>query len=87
MTFVWNDFGTLKGTHMCDKYLYVKNEKGDVLRMSLKRYKESALSVHESAKSLVGKKVRVRTSQNTAKWDTCEWFSDIRYQTVVSDKC
>jgi hypothetical protein len=81
MAFVWNEFGTLKDVRKSPSLVIIENEQGDILKMSIKKYKESALKVYEKSKPLIGKSVIVRTSQNTADWSTQEWFSEIKSST------
>jgi len=57
--------------------VFVTNDSGKTLKMSIKKYKESALSVYEKALTLKNQSVNVRTSQNTSDWSTEEWFSEI----------
>ncbi|WP_028764020.1 hypothetical protein [Shewanella colwelliana] len=75
--FVWNDFGTLSAVDKTDKLVTVTNSDGEARKMSVAKYKESALAVHQKAQSLIGKQVTIRTSQNTADWSTQVWFSEI----------
>lgn len=75
--FVWNDFGTLSAVDKTDKLVTVTNSDGEARKMSVAKYKESALAVHQKAQSLIGKQVTIRTSKNTADWSTQVWFSEI----------
>ncbi|MEZ9236649.1 MULTISPECIES: hypothetical protein [unclassified Shewanella] len=75
--FVWNDFGTLANVSKTDSMIYIENTSGDVRKMSIRSYQVSAMSVYEKALMLKGRKVRIRTSQNTDNWNTNEWFSEI----------
>ena len=76
--FVWNDFGRLKKVDSDNSMIYITNSEGEVLKMSKRKYKESALGVNNKAENLIGQSVQVRTSQNTANWSSTEWFSDIK---------
>lgn len=75
--FEWHYFGKLEKVSNDEDYLYITNAEGRILKMSLKKYKENALSVKEKSQSLIGLKVIVRTSKNTSNWSSSEWFSDI----------
>lgn len=77
MGFVFNDFGTLKNVTKDEGYVYISNTNGDSRKMSRGKYQESADRVYSKAQNLIGKEVRIQTSQNTKDWSTSEWFSDI----------
>jgi hypothetical protein len=77
MGFVINDFGTLKNVTKNDRVVEITNTNNQSLIMSRSKFKESADRVYSIAQSLIGKEVRVQTSQNTANWSASEWFSDI----------
>lgn len=77
MGYVRNDFGTLSSVKKDYSFVWITNTNGDTRKMSLNKYKESADEVYSLAQTLVGKKVSILTSQNTADWSTSEWFSDI----------
>lgn len=77
MGYVRNDFGTLKSVTKENSFVIITNENSVKLKMSITQYKESAEEVYEKAKSLIGKEVVVRTSQNTNDWSTATWFSDV----------
>jgi hypothetical protein len=76
--FVWNSFGTLANVTKSDRYVVIENSDGKSLKMSIAKYKESAISVFEKALSFQGQTVQVRTSQNTSDWSVEEWFSEIQ---------
>lgn len=76
--FVWSTFGTLSKVTKSDKYVFIENSDGKTLKMSVGKYKESAISVFEKALSYHGQTVQVRTSQNTNNWSDEEWFSELR---------
>lgn len=77
MGYVRNDFGTLTNVTKENSCVVITNNKGAKLKMSITKYQESAEDVYHKAKSLIGKEVGVRTSQNTNDWSTAVWFSDI----------
>lgn len=77
MGFAINDFGTLKNVTKNDRVVEITNTNNQSLVMSRSKYQESADRVYTKAQSLIGKEVRVQTSQNSANWSTSEWFSDI----------
>lgn len=77
MGYVRNDFGTLSNVKKDHSYVLITNTNGDIRKMSLEKYKESAEAVYFKALKLVGKEVGLLTSQNTANWSDSEWFSDI----------
>lgn len=77
MGYVRNDFGTLSNVKKDSSFVWIINSVGDIRKMSRSKYKESAEEVYSKAQTLIGKKVRIRTSQNTAEWNESEWFSDI----------
>ncbi|MEZ9143964.1 hypothetical protein AB4138_05965 [Vibrio sp. 10N.286.52.C3] len=75
--FVWNDFGTLTSARKSGSIVLIENSTGDVRKMSINKYKETAIEVFEKAQTLIGQTVSIRTSQNTSDWSTNEWFSEI----------
>lgn len=77
MGFVINDFGTLSNVSKDYSFVWITNTAGQTRKMSLSKYKESADAVYSKAQKLVGKNVKIQTSQNTSDWSTSEWFSDI----------
>ena len=77
MGVVINDFGTLKNVTKNDRVVEITNTSNQSLVMSRSKYQESADRVYSKAESLIGKEVKVQTSQNTNDWSTSEWFSDI----------
>lgn len=78
--FVWTSFGTLVNVSKSPTMVLIENVQGQVLKMSLSKYQESAIEVYQKAQQLVGKAVTVRTSQNTGDWSTSEWFSDLKLE-------
>ena len=77
MGYVNNDFGTLADVRLQGSLVIIENSDGETRKMSRDKYKESADEVYNKARHLVGKEVRIRTSQNTNNWNEREWFSDI----------
>jgi hypothetical protein len=77
MGYVRNDFGTLSNVKKDYSFVKITNTNGEVRKMSLKKYKDSAEEVYSKAQNLVGKEVSILTSQNTSDWSSSEWFSDI----------
>ena len=77
MGFVFNDFGLLADVSEDFGFIWITNFEGEKRKMSKSKYKESAIVVLNKAKSLLGKEVRIQTSQNTNIWNSNEWFSDI----------
>jgi hypothetical protein len=78
--FVWNDFGTLASARKSGSLVFIENSSGDIRKMSINKYKETAIEVFKKAQTLIGQKVTIRTSQNTSDWSTNEWFSEIEAQ-------
>jgi|GEM_PF-2627773 len=76
--FVWNDFGVLTSVSKDEKFVWVSSAEGHELKMSIVSYEDIVDSVYQKAQSLVGKPVKVRTSQNTSNWNKIVWFSEIR---------
>ncbi|RLQ18786.1 hypothetical protein AYK60_01555 [Vibrio sp. SBT000027] len=77
MGYVWNNFGILKDVAVGENYLIVTNSEHQYRKMAMHTYKGTCVDVERKAKQLIGKSVRVRTSQNTDKWPPEIWFSDI----------
>jgi hypothetical protein len=77
MGYVRNDFGTLSNVKKDYSFVKITNTNGEVRKMSLKTYKDSAEEVYSKAQNLVGKEVSILTSQRTSDWSPSEWFSDI----------
>lgn len=77
MECVWNKFGVLAGVCENDDYFFVVNTEAQARKIAKGPYKQSAVDVAQTAKSMIGYKVRLRTSQNTAKWSPEVWFSAI----------
>lgn len=77
MGFVFNDFGTLSKVEKNYSFVLITNTAGQIRKMSLSKYKESADEVYNKAQSLIGQEVIIRTSQNTNDWSSSEWFSEI----------
>ncbi len=75
--FVWNNFGTLVSVSKVGSMVIIKNSAGDTRKMSIKKYKESALGVFKKSEMMIGQTVSIRTSQNTSDWSEQEWFSEI----------
>ncbi|WP_104403128.1 hypothetical protein [Vibrio penaeicida] len=73
----WNDFGVLKSVSKDEKFVWVSNEEGCQLKMSIVSYKESAERVYSKAQELVGKSVRVRSSQDISDLRDLVWFNSI----------
>ena len=72
-----NNFGVLKYVTKDEKYVRIQNEDGEMRLMSRKKYRHNADAIEKKARALIGKKVSIRTSQNTKDWSTDKWFSDI----------
>ena len=81
--FVWTNFGRLISVSKSSSMVLIENDLGKVLKMSLNRYKDSAISVYQKAEQLINKTVIVRTSQNTSNWDSAEWFSDLKAEQEI----
>jgi hypothetical protein len=77
MGFVFNDFGILESVRMDDQYVFILNTKGEMRMMSKVKYKDSADKVFLKAQDLIGKNVKIQTSQNTSNWSESKWFSDL----------
>jgi hypothetical protein len=77
MGYVNNKFGTLKSAELSGSFVIITNTDGESRKMSRTKYQESADEVYSRAQSLIGEQVSIRTSQNTANWNSDEWFSDI----------
>lgn len=75
--FVWNHFGLLTDVEKNVDFVVVKNSNNQTRKMSRSKYKENAELVYHKSKTLIGKNVLLRTSQNTNNWRTDTWFSDI----------
>ncbi|MGF1693911.1 hypothetical protein [Photobacterium kagoshimensis] len=75
--FVWHDFGVLADVSTTDTMVLITNAEDQTRKMSITKYKETALGVFKKALTMKGKAVTVRTSQNTNNWSTSEWFSDL----------
>ncbi|MFA0086355.1 hypothetical protein [Vibrio sp. 10N.261.51.F12] len=75
--FKWNAFGVLTRVEKTDTMVFIENSAGNVRKMSVKRYKDTADVVYEKAQNLLGQSVTIRTSQNTNNWSVDEWFSEI----------
>ncbi|HGY5298360.1 hypothetical protein [Aeromonas veronii] len=77
MGYVWNDFGVLADVCENDKYFFVINSDSQARKISKRSYEQSAIDVAQTAKSMIGCKVKLRTSQNTREWPPEVWFSAI----------
>lgn len=75
--FVWNNFGSLVSASKVGSMVVIRNSGGDTRKMSINKYKDSALDVLNKAQTLIGQTVMIRTSQNTNDWSAQEWFSEI----------
>lgn len=75
--FVWNHFGLLTDVAKNVDFVIVRNSSNQTRKMSRSKYKEDAELVYHKAKTLIGKNVLLRTSQNTNNWRTDTWFSEI----------
>jgi hypothetical protein len=84
--FVWNEFGVLGPHQEDDWYLYAVNEDGVRRQISKGRYPNYP-KIREKLEILLGKRVQLRTSQNTSEWSTDKWFSDVSLaNTFVKDE-
>ncbi|KJY67855.1 hypothetical protein [Vibrio nigripulchritudo] len=73
----WNNFGVLKSVSRDDRFVWVSNEEGRQLKMSIATYQESAEQVYSKAQALVGKNVKIRSSQNSTDLKHLVWFNSI----------
>ncbi|CCN34699.1 conserved hypothetical protein [Vibrio nigripulchritudo SO65] len=73
----WNNFGVLKSVSKDDRFVWVFNEEGRQLKMSIATYQESAEQVYSKAQALVGKNVKIRSSQNSTDLKHLVWFNSI----------
>ncbi|BCL72560.1 conserved hypothetical protein [Vibrio nigripulchritudo MADA3029] len=73
----WNNFGVLKSVSKDDRFVWVSNEEGRQLKMSIATYQESAEQVYSKAQALVGKNVKIRSSQNSTDLKHLVWFNSI----------
>lgn len=76
--YIWTNFGKLTRISKTSSLVLIENDNGQVLKMSLNKYRESAISVFEKAQQFQNKQIVVRTSQITGNWSTSEWFSDLK---------
>ena len=58
------------------KMVYIHTDKG-IRQMSKGKYKNMAQQKLVKARGLIGTNIRIRTSQNTKRWDPNTWFSDV----------
>ncbi len=72
---VWNNFGVLAEVSIDENFVWVSNQNGRSLKMSIISYKDKYQEVYETARSLVGKQVRLNTSQSNG--EQAVWFSHI----------
>ncbi|MPW37298.1 hypothetical protein [Vibrio sp. B1Z05] len=77
MGYIWTNFGMISDVAQGEKFIIVTNSQHQFRKMAIYTYKENAVEVHRKAKLLIGKQVKLRTSQNTDKWPPEIWFSDI----------
>lgn len=71
-----DDFGVLVDVYFEKSgNLIIKNHNGNTLAMT-KNYPEQS-AVQYKASLLVGKQVRIYTSQTTSNWSNLKWFCDI----------
>ncbi|MCH7369871.1 hypothetical protein [Aeromonas sp. MR16] len=75
--YVWTHFGVLAKVSADDRMVAITNEAGSTRKMSILKYKESAVAICRRCFLLIGHPIDIQTSQNTAEWCTEEWFSDI----------
>lgn len=84
--FVWNEFGVLDPHQEDDSYLYAVNKDGVRRQISKRKYPNHP-KIREKLEILLGKRVQLRTSQNTSGWSTDKWFSDVSLaNTFVKDE-
>ncbi|SON53098.1 hypothetical protein [Vibrio tapetis] len=72
---VWNNFGVLTEVRIDENFVWVSNQDGRSLKMSIISYKDKYQDVYQTALGLVGKKVRLNTSQSNG--EQAVWFSHI----------
>lgn len=77
MGYVWHDFGVLAGVCENDDCFFVVNTEAQARKISKYAFKQNADAVAADAKKLIGRRVKLRTSQNTVKWSPEVWFSGI----------
>lgn len=77
MGYVESEFGKLVKVTKNDNVVEITNSNGEKRVMSRKKYKESADLIYSKAIDLIGKEVKILTSQNTDIWSTSVWFSNI----------
>lgn len=70
-------FGTLASVERSGSILYITNTKGLTLKMSARKFASRIQSTHNKALTLIGKQVKVHTSQHKNTWSTSEWFYNI----------
>ena len=77
MGYSWNNFGILVRESEDELYLYIHNKNGEFRQISKKKYFSDIPNLRQKIKTLLGKPINFRTSQNTSDWSTSKWFSDI----------
>ena len=77
MGYSWNNFGVLVRESEDELYLYIHNQNGEFRQISKKKYFSDIPNLRQKIKTLLGKPINFRTSQNTSDWPTSKWFSDI----------
>ena len=77
MNFVWSEFGVLDRWFV-NKYgtLFIFNNRNECRKMSPK-YGQNITKIIEKLKTLKGKNIQIRTSNNTGKYSVLEWFSNL----------
>ena len=82
MGYSWNNFGILVRESEDELYLYIYNPNGEFRQISKKKYFSDIPNLRQKIKTLLGKPINFRTSQNTSDWPTSKWFSDINIDKV-----
>lgn len=83
--FVWSPVMKLESVSESERYVFLHF--GDRrVQMSKGAYGSSATEARARAHALVGKNVKYRTSQNTAKWPADVWWSDVEAATEAEAK-
>ena len=76
MPYKWNGPFKLIDVEEDQSMVYLLTDKGQ-RQMSKGKYLGTAQRILVKARSLIGTKINIRTSQNTAKWDPNTWFCDV----------
>lgn len=74
--YTWNGPFKLIDVTEDQRMVYLHTDKGR-RQMSKGKYGNMAQQKLVKARGLIGTNIRIRTSQNTAKWAPETWFSDV----------